>query len=59
MNEPLSNLLENYQGELLIIDGGHDFEEPRMFERVIYFSVFYCLCYVKERSIGILEEQVS
>ena len=30
-----------------------------MFERGMYFSVFYCLCYVKEISTDMLEEQVS
>ena len=29
-----------------------------MFERGMYFSVFYCLCYLKEISTDMLEEQV-
>ena len=30
-----------------------------MFERGMYFYVFYCLCYVKDISTYMLEEQVS
>ena len=30
-----------------------------MFERGMHFSVFYCLCCVKEISMDVLEEQVS
>ena len=30
-----------------------------MFERGMYLSVFYSLCYVKEISMDMLEEQVS
>ena len=30
-----------------------------MFERGMYFSVFYCLCYFKEIPTDIMEEQVS
>ena len=29
-----------------------------MFERGMHFSVFYCLCYVEEISMDILEEQI-
>ena len=48
MDEPLSNSPKKEQGELLIIDGNPEVGEPCMFGRGIYFSVFYCLCYVKE-----------
>ena len=30
-----------------------------MFERGMYFSVFYCLCYVKDIPTDMLEEYVS
>ena len=30
-----------------------------MFERGMYFSVFYCLCYFKETSTDMFEEQMS
>ena len=30
-----------------------------MFGRVIYLSVFYCLCYVKDVYIDISEDQVA
>ena len=48
MDEPLSNSPEKEQGELLIIYGDPEVREPCMFQRGMYFSVFYCLCYVKE-----------
>ena len=47
MDEPISNLPKTEQGELLTIDGGSGVEEPCMFERCMYLSVFCCLCYVK------------
>ena len=50
MDETLSNLPEKEQGELLIIDGGPEVEEPCIFQRGMYLSVFYFLCYVKEIS---------
>ena len=59
MDDPLSNLPKKYQGELLIIDGGTKVEETYMFQRNIYLSVFYFLCYVMEISTDMLEEQVS
>ena len=55
MDEPLSHSNEKEQGELLTIDGDPFVEEPCMFERCMYFSVFYFLCCVKEISIDILE----
>ena len=33
--------------------------EPCMFIKGVYLSVFYCLCYVTDRSTDILEEQVA
>ena len=47
------------QYELLNIDGDPDVEETCMLERGVYFSVFYCLCYVKEISTDMLEKMVS
>ena len=46
------------QGALLIIDGDPEVEEPYMFERGMGFSVFYCLCFLKDTSTYILETQV-
>ena len=42
----------------MTIDGYFVVEEAHIFERGIYFSVFYCLCYVKEILTDILEEQI-
>ena len=59
MDEPKSNLPKKEQGELLIIDGNPEVEEPCMFERGMGFSVFYCLCVLlKDTSTYILEAQV-
>ena len=54
MDEPISNLPPKKQYELLNIDGDPDVEETCMLERGVYFSVFYCLCYVKEISTDML-----
>ena len=48
MDETLSNSLEKEQGEFLIIDEDPEVGAPCMFERGVYFSVFYCLSYVKQ-----------
>ena len=48
MDEPISDIPPKKQGELLTIYGDHDVEEHCMFERGMYFYVFYCLCYDKE-----------
>ena len=42
----------------MTIDEEPDVEEPCMFVRVMYLYVFYCLCFVKDISMDILEEQV-
>ena len=43
----------------MTIDGDSVVEESPMFERGMNFSVFYCLCYVKEISTDMLEKKVS
>ena len=43
----------------MTIDGDHDVKEICMFESGMYNSMFYCLCYFKEISTDMLEEQVS
>ena len=58
MDDPKSNLPEKERGECFIIDGDLDIIEPCMFEIGVCFSVFYCLCYVKDTSIDMLEEQL-
>ena len=54
-DEPISDLPPKRKGELLNIDGDPDVEEDSMFEIDIYFSVFYCLYYVKGISEDMLE----
>ena len=58
MDDPLSNSTEKEEGELLISDGNTEVGEPCMFGRVMYFSMFYFLCYVREMSTDLSEEQV-
>ena len=43
----------------MTIDGDSVVEEVQMFERGMHVYLFYCLCYVKEISTDMLEEQVS
>ena len=59
MDDPISNLLKKVQCKILTVDGDTDVEEPCMFERGTYFSVFCWLCYVKAISMDMLDEQVS
>ena len=47
MDKQISYLPKINQSELLTIYGYSDVEEPCIFELGMYFSVFYCLCYVK------------
>ena len=42
----------------MTIGGGTVVEEASTFEKGMYFSVFYFLCYVKDISTDMLEEQV-
>ena len=55
----MSHLPEKEQGKLLTIDGDPEVVEPCMFVKVMYLSVFYCLCYVADISTYILEDQVA
>ena len=59
MDEPLSNSPQKQQGELLIIDWYPEVEEPCIFKRGMYLSVFYFLCYVKDISTDMSEKQIS
>ena len=56
MDEPILYHPKKEQVELLTIDGDPVVEESLMFERGMNFSVFYCLCYVKD--ISTFEENV-
>ena len=49
---------KNNKVDFLLFGGGTVVEELCMFERGIYFFVFYCLCYVKDISANMLEKQV-
>ena len=55
---PISDLPPKEQGEFLIIDRYPVVVESSMFERGMHFYVFYCLCYVKNISMNMLEEHV-
>ena len=59
MDDPLYNSPEKEQGGFLIIDENPEVGELFMFRRCKYLSVFYCLCYVKDISTDMSEEQVS
>ena len=43
--------------ELLTIDGNPVDEGEFMFEQGIYLSVFYCLCFVNERQVHMLQDR--
>ena len=58
MDDPISGFTQKEQGELLTIDGDNVVEETCVFERGVYFYVFYFLFCVKEISIYMLEEHV-
>ena len=44
---------------MLTIDDNSDIKDPCMFERGTYFSVFYCLYYIKYITMGTFEEKDS
>ena len=58
MDDPIPKLPEKEQGEFLTIDGYPDVKKPCIFEKGIYFYLFYCLCYVKDISRDMFQEQV-
>ena len=43
----------------MTVDGGPVVKEGYIFERDVYFYVFYCLCFVDDISTYMLEEQFS
>ena len=57
IDQPISGIPQKEIGKLLTIDGGPVVEEASMSERGVYFSVFYCLCYVEDISTDMLEGQ--
>ena len=59
MEEPISHLPEKQQVGLLTVVGYPEVGEPCMFLKGIYFSVFYCLCYVIEIYTDMSEEQMA
>ena len=44
---------------ILTINGDTVFEGSLIFEEAIYFSIFYCLCFVGYISVDMVEEQVT
>ena len=47
------------QSELLTVVGDPEVGKPCMFGKGVYLSSVYCLCYVKDISIYMLEDQVA
>ena len=43
----------------MTINGGPEVVGHFMFVKCVYLSVFYCLCYDKDRSIDMSEEKVA
>ena len=43
---------------MLTINGYPEVVEPYLFGKVMYLSMFYCLCYVTDRSTDMSEDQV-
>ena len=56
--DSISDLPPKGEGELLIINGYPVFEEGAIYGNGMYLSLFYCLCFVKERNMDMLEEQL-
>ena len=44
MKDPISDLPQQQECELLTIDGDYVVEEAHMFERGLCFYEFYCFC---------------
>ena len=58
MEESITLFPEIEEGVPLTINGDVPDEEPCMFVKGVYLSIFYCLCYDTDISTDILEEQV-
>ena len=58
MEESITLSPEIEESVPLTINGDPPDGEPFMFVKVMYLSVFYCLCYDTDISIDISEEQV-
>ena len=59
MYKPISHLPEKEQCKLLTILGDPEVGEPCILVKCMYLSMFYCLCYVTDRSAYMLEDQVG
>ena len=55
MDWPISDPTQKHKSGWLTIDGDPVVEEPCMFEIGMYFYVFYCLCYIKDIPLGMLD----
>ena len=58
LDKTISDLPKILKGELLTIYGYPGSELDGMFEKVIYFSIFYCLWFVEDKSYNMTEKQV-
>ena len=47
-DETIYDIPKRGKGELLTIDGDTVYKGDGTFEKVIYLSIFYCLCFFKE-----------
>ena len=55
VDKTISSLPKRGQGQLLTIDGYPVCEGYGTFGKGIYFSIFYCLCFVEDISPNIVE----
>ena len=58
VDEIIYYLPKRVQGELVTIYGDTVGKGYVMFEIVLYLSIFYCLCFLKYKSTGMVGEQV-
>ena len=59
VDEPISHLSQIEEGKLLTINRYPEVGEPCVFGKGVYLSMFYCLCYAKDRSTDMSEDQVA
>ena len=59
IDEAISHSPEKKQGELLNIVRDSEVVKPCMFGKVMYMSVLFCLCCVKDIPTDMSEEQVE
>ena len=58
VDENIHDVPKGVHGEFLTICGYSIFELDGMFEKIMPLSIFYCLCFVEEISVDMVEEHV-